>query len=854
MSKIKNLLLLHRNKLILTLSAFLLIVLTVDFYFVFEVLPTSNDECLWTDKIGTDKEVDIYIDFVKYEGVAWNAGIRDGDKLVAINNIEVKSAMGAMEILNKVERGGLAEYTIERDSQILTKHVKIKKLLNFQGLGVIFFSLVWLIVGTLVLLGKNTGKVQILFYKIGVYFSLFSWFYFLWGTMSLNPTFQYPILRLVIDLVWSLGATLLPFVWVKFFLYFPKESEFLKKRSFIKYFNLVPIVLYLYTLVVRFGFIYFSPGQNNLYIGFVANPLLILVVCGMVIGLVLLFRNYLKLESKKERNSIFVILVSYAIGVAAVIYFVAFSANTTEVAQFNSPEYFMPIIIIGIVPISFAYSIFKYSLMDMSDVFKNTIIYGTATISIAAAYFLVIYLIGFLISNAIGTQYQGIIAGVIFILFALLFQSTKDKFQELITQKMYPEQFAFRKVLLKFSNEISEVVGLENILNFTNSTFIDSLRLSHFGILLWNDETKKYEYQIGRGIDNNLTLRCVDFSVSKFLKEKELINVQPVIEKPDFERVFPLDYELLKNENIYSIIPLRSKNKIVGLLLFGLKYSGAQFAGSDFELLVAAANQIAVFIENARLYNVELENTKLEKELDNARKIQESLLPKRIPLIKSLDISGKMIPAMHVGGDYYDVIKVSNSKTFVIVGDVSGKGFSASFYMSKLQTMLRLFCIEGRTPKDILVELNKLVYEAIDKHSFITVSLALFDSDEKTVKICRAGHPPILAVNNGNYIVYQPQGIGVGLEKGNVFENTIEEVTIPFNKDDVYIFYSDGVSEAMNLHNELYGFDNLKNTIKLHSAESAYHIQTAIINSINFFRNGAHQNDDITLVVVKIVE
>ncbi len=854
MSKIKNLLLLHRNKLVLTLSVFLLILLTVDFYFVYDVMPSSNDECLWTDKVNANKEVEIYIEFVKYEGVAWNAGIRDGDRLLAINSINVNTGMDAMEILNKIERGGIAEYTIERDGQIFTKNVKIKKLLNFQGLGVIFFSIIWLIVGTLVLLGKNTGKVQILFYKIGVYFSFFSCFYFLWGTMSLNPTFKYPILRLVIDLVWSLGATLLPFVWVKFFLFFPKESDFVKNKKFIKYYNLVPLVLYVYTLVVRFGFIYFSPGQNNIYIAFVANPLLVLVVSSMILGLVLLFRNYLKLESKKERNSIFIILVSYAIGVAAIIYFVTFSANTTEVAQFNSPEYFMPIIIIGIVPISFAYSIFKYSLMDMSDVFKNTIIYGTATLSLASAYFFVIYVIGFLISNAIGTQYQGIIAGIIFILFALLFQSTKDKFQELITQKIYPEQFAFRKVLLKFSNEISEVVGLENILNFTNSTFIDSLKLSHFGILLWNDKTKKYEYHIGCGINNNLTLRCVDFSVSRFLKEKELIKAQPVIEKTDFEKVFPLDYNLLMKESIYSIIPLRSKNKIVGLLLFGLKYSGAQFAGSDFELLIAAANQIAMFIENARLYNVELENTKLEKEIDNARKIQESLLPKRIPLIKSLDISGKMIPAMHVGGDYYDVIKVSNSKTFVIVGDVSGKGFSASFYMSKLQTMVRLFCTENRTPKDILVELNKLVYEAIDKHSFITVSLALFDSEEKTVKICRAGHPPILAVNNYNYQVYQPQGIGVGLEKGNVFDSTIEEVTISLYKDDVFIFYSDGISEAMNLNNELYGFDNLKNTIKLHSAESAYHIQSAIINSINFFRNGAHQNDDITIVVVKVTE
>ena len=137
----------------------------------------------------------------------------------------------------------------------------------------------------------------------------------------------------------------------------------------------------------------------------------------------------------------------------------------------------MPIIILFILPVSFGYSIFRYQLMDVSVVVKNTIIYGAATISIAAVYFLVIYLLGQLISTAIGTEYKGVIAGIIFIIFALVFQSTKDKFQDFLTEKFYPEQFAYQKVLVGFSNDITTVVGLENILDTIIATFAASLKM-----------------------------------------------------------------------------------------------------------------------------------------------------------------------------------------------------------------------------------------------------------------------------------------------------------------------------------------------------------------------------------------
>jgi serine phosphatase RsbU (regulator of sigma subunit) len=852
-SKIKTWLNKNTNNITLFKSGIVFILLLVNFYFIFLLLPTSNDECLWIPKKDKTGVIKFYFDKVKFEGVTWNAGIRDGDILISINDVPMNSTKNAMDVINKMNKGEKAKYVIERNGEKIVKYVEIKKLINYQSLSVTLLSFIWLIVGTLVLIAKNNGKTQKLFYEIGILFSISSLYYMLWGTESQNPTFKYFWTRYLIDIVWTLAASFLPFKWLHLFLIFPIEHKLYSKRWVNRFLKITPIIVFAYTIIIRLTMIYLNAAGGVLsYPNLIAAPLYVINIWALITGLVLLFNNYFKLPTKAEKNSIFIILVGYTIGVLTIVYLIVFSANATTDVQFNSPMYFTPIIMIVLIPISFAYSIFKYSLMDMTDVFKTTIIYVIATISVAVVYFFIIYVIGFSISSAIGTKYQGIIAGIIFIFFALIFQSTKDRFQEVITQRLYPEQFAFRKILVKFSTQISTVVGLENILEFTNKIFVEALRLNKFAIVLFDEERKKYYYKKGRGIDEKeFIINCVENRLKNKLNAKEKVGLIPVIDKTEFEEVFPLDADKLENEKIFTIVPLRTQNKIIGLLLFGLKYSGSQFNDTDLELLLAAANQTSVSIENARLYAIELENIKYEQELANARKIQESLLPKAIPRISGLDITGVMIPAMHIGGDYFDIIEVSSSKAFVVVGDVAGKGLSASFYMSKLQTMIRLFCKESNSPKEILVKINKLISNEIDKHSFITVILALFDTENKTITLSRAGHPPLIKFDGLSHVFYQPKGMGLGLEKGVLFEQTLEEVIIPFDKEETFIFFSDGVNEAMNEKGELFGINNLVETVNMHRSEKAVNIKNAILSSIKFFTGNAETNDDITLVVVK---
>jgi len=228
------------------------------------------------------------------------------------------------------------------------------------------------------------------------------------------------------------------------------------------------------------------------------------------------------------------------------------------------------------------------------------------------------------------------------------------------------------------------------------------------------------------------------------------------------------------------------------------------------------------------------------------------LLPQCIPQIGNLDICGEMIPAMQVGGDYYDLIPFSNDKLFVIVGDVSGKGLSASLYMTKLQTMIQLSCTPDKSPKEILVDVNKRMYNELDRYWFVTITLALFDLKKNTVRFCRAGHLPILAATNGTVESYRSQGIGVGLEKGLVFEQSLMEEEVILKHGQLFAFFTDGITEAMNEKNELFGEQKLIDLLLHRSDSKSSVIVNEIWSSVKSFRGSAEVNDDMTMVVVKV--
>ncbi len=248
------------------------------------------------------------------------------------------------------------------------------------------------------------------------------------------------------------------------------------------------------------------------------------------------------------------------------------------------------------------------------------------------------------------------------------------------------------------------------------------------------------------------------------------------------------------------------------------------------------------------------ERQRLQGELDVARKVQMSFLPSKNPKFDSLDIASECIPALEVGGDYYDFISYDKNKLGVVIGDVTGKGTKAAFYMTLTKGFLKAIAKHKTEPAEILKDINEVFYENVERGNFISMAFALFDINKKSVKIARAGHNPILVKKSNSSEIRQIQtkGIAIGLEKGEIFSKSIQTEEIFFESGDVFIFYTDGIPEAMNKTNEEYGMKKFEQVIQNEGNSNSAEIMNSIYKNVRLFTKNVPQSDDMTCVIVKI--
>lgn len=253
------------------------------------------------------------------------------------------------------------------------------------------------------------------------------------------------------------------------------------------------------------------------------------------------------------------------------------------------------------------------------------------------------------------------------------------------------------------------------------------------------------------------------------------------------------------------------------------------------------------FVENIT------ERQRLKRELEVARVVQMSFLPSEDPQLDGIDISSICIPALEVGGDYYDFIKLDRNKLGIIIGDVSGKGTQAAFYMTLTKGFLKALAKQTDSPSEVLVKMNELFYENVERGRFISMVYAILDYEKMKLKIARAGHNPIITKDfNGKISLINPKGIALGLEKGELFKKVISEHQENLVSKKVYVFYTDGFTEAANKYEEEYGLERMYKIIQDYSYLSAKEIQHKLIDDVNKFIGKCKQHDDMTMVILKI--
>lgn len=247
------------------------------------------------------------------------------------------------------------------------------------------------------------------------------------------------------------------------------------------------------------------------------------------------------------------------------------------------------------------------------------------------------------------------------------------------------------------------------------------------------------------------------------------------------------------------------------------------------------------------------EQQRIERELEIARNVQMSFLPQTLPHMACVDTAAICVPAHEVGGDYYDAVKLDEHRLAIIIGDVSGKGIKAAFYMTLVKGVIQSLAQAGRPPRDVLNHLNEIFFRNAPRGTFVSLIYGVFDTRTGRFSYARAGHNPLLVTQRGEALFEQPAGIAIGLTSADRFYGSLSEHTVVVEQDEVLLLYTDGVSEAMNIRREQFGEERIANLMLNLSRRPASDIVDDLRREIDSFTGEAPQNDDMTLIVLRRV-
>ncbi len=797
----------------------------------------TTDDCLWVPMDMNGNK--LYIREIIPGGVADEAGLKENDILIAINGQEFKNTNDAMNILNRYSNE-IVTYTIIRNGIYYNVNIWVYKYFN------ILYFITWLLgfgflsVGLMVGYSKPKELTSKLFFFLGCAATI--------GLIkSSNPIGFFDIMQTTI--VGRLGIFILYAVFfnslilfapllLHFLLTFPIKYEFKRRKIII-------ILMYILSYLIPIILIFLGKSNTPLNPSYFTIQLTIF----LIVGIILFSHSYKKVKDITLKKSLRIINYGFVIGITGIIYIIILSLK--QKPDFLIKPYLMiPCILILAIPFSFGFAIFKYRILDTELVVKKGLVFGIVTVIIIGFYFLLIYTLDKFLKEFIQSKSQFITIAFI-LLFTLTFDYVNKKSKDFVDRIFYRERYNYRKSLLKFSQEISFINNINDLLEKICDSVKNTMGIEE--INLWLNDKSYYSI-----VDNNLLCKnyknysdYIDSAIYKiFLKSKSpaQLNAANLTEYGLTKE----EQKIILDNKIALSIPIVLKNKLIGSFNFGSKASGKAYSDEDIDLLKTLAIQTAISFENSKLRIEEINKQKIEEELKIAKGIQIGLLPKEDFHIDGLDITGYSEPAKIIGGDYFDFIKLNDKKLILVIADVSGKGIPAALYMSKVQAMIQFATQMFDSPKDILVEVNRQIYEQIDRKSFITMVIALFDLEKMKVKISRAGHNPVLYTRNGQVEILRNNGLGLGLENGTHFESNLEETILDLKTDDLFLFYTDGLNEAMNINKNEFGLNNVIKVIKENQNKSSKEIQTNLLDSVSSFRGEAEQNDDITFVVVKV--
>jgi sigma-B regulation protein RsbU (phosphoserine phosphatase) len=519
------------------------------------------------------------------------------------------------------------------------------------------------------------------------------------------------------------------------------------------------------------------------------------------------------------------------------------------------------LIMTTIFPLTLAYVIVVQRAMDVRVAVRQGLQYGLAKngiLVLQGVAALVVVLTALPLLTRSEDRPTKIIVAAVGLLAIFTIRRAAHRLRTWTDRRFFREAYNAEQVLSELSDQVRSMVETRPLIETVAARISETLHVPRVAVLLSGGESFGPAFALGYGSAPNVSFLANNATVRALEKQGEPARVylddpkswlyrEPGISEEDRAKLSQLHSELL--------LPLSTRDKLLGFISLGPKLSDEPYSGTDVRLLKSVAAQTGLALENARLMSAIADEVaqreRLNREVEIARDVQERLFPQTLPPIAGIEYSGACRPALGVGGDYYDFLALPGGHLGIAIGDVSGKGIAAALMMASLQASLRSEAT--RAPENLaglVGNVNHLLYGASSDNRYATFFYAQYDPETRQLTYVNAGHnPPMLIHRDGDK--WQITRLEVGGTVVGLLETfPYEQSHVTIATGDVFIAFTDGISEAMNAADDEWGETQLIETVKQCGVLAPSQIIARVMQAADGFVAGAKQHDDMTLVVL----
>lgn len=814
---------------------------------------------------------------------AQNAGIRWGDPLLAVNGRTFTGYNVLLQELRKSHAGDLMELTVRppdsAGAQGVPRTVAVRlapvypnrpgtlELVSRILFLNILFPLGCLVLGIWVVAARPRDKNAWFLLGILEYFvAIFAGNQFWPGALFAFTS------------VWSVVLVIAGPLSIMFFgIYFPERVPLDLRFPWFKWLIAGALLALLpFTLIFNYGFAFSFQSVAWLApsMGLIARTTTMLAMVAIGIYFFSLGQKAATATSPDVKRRLRILYVGSTIGNGPLFLIVLYSVFTGKDIGSGVPPWLFigALFVLTIFPISLAYVVVVHRAMELRILVRQGTKYALARSSLWFIRALFGVFIGFAVVPAIRNRPLRVwdvlmLAALTGLLLLVRFRTSKS-LSSWIDRRFFREAYSTEQVLGELATQAQAFTETPPLIRTVSECIANALHIDKIAVLLRSGDTFRLQYATGVDAGSEVLLAGSSKTIANLDMVKSPANVY--LDNPDSWLLAASEGErkALRELGAEMLIPLRGRNRLLGVMALGPKRSEEPYSRSDRGLLQSVALHTGLSIENSELMhslaNAAAQRERIDREIEVAREVQERFLPQSYPVVAGIELAGGYRAAQSVGGDYYDFIEMNGaggsdgegaSLLGIAIGDVSGKGISAALLMASLRASLRSLTRKSNGDLAAMVrEINELVYESSANSRYATFFFAQLDAASRRLTYVNAGHnaPAVVRRNDGTnaeVLRLEAGGPVVGL----MDECEYSQSCLTLQPGDILVAFTDGISEAMNHDEEEWSEDRLIDCLTRCGEMPAAALVERLMAAADEFAGGAPQHDDMTVLILKVL-